>query len=205
MNKPDTDQELAKKNARIGLLVLGVVAGMVGLSFASVPLYDLFCSVTGFGGTTQVSEALPENIIDRTVTIKFNADTARGMPWEFKPEMREIDVKLGERGLTAFSARNKMPRPTSGTAIYNVTPLKAGKYFHKIQCFCFDEQTLQGGEQVSMPVLFYVDPKMDEDPNMDDVKAITLSYTFFKAETKALEDALEGFYNDETNGIETTK
>lgn len=205
MNKPDTDQELAKKNARIGLLVLGVVAGMVGLSFASVPLYDLFCSVTGFGGTTQVSEALPENIIDRTVTIKFNADTARGMPWEFKPEMREIDVKLGERGLTAFSARNKMPHPTSGTAIYNVTPLKAGKYFHKIQCFCFDEQTLQGGEQVSMPVLFYVDPKMDEDPNMDDVKAITLSYTFFKAETKALEDALEGFYNDETNGIETTK
>lgn len=204
MTSQKDQKELNKKNARVGLVVFCVVAGMVGLSFGSVPLYNLFCSVTGFGGTTQISETLPDNILNRSVTVKFNADTARGMPWEFEPEMREIDVKLGERGLTAYRARNKMPVATSGTAIYNVTPLKAGKYFHKIQCFCFDEQTLKGGEEVSMPVLFYVDPKMNEDPNMDDVKAITLSYTFFKAETKALEDALEGFYNDETDAIEST-
>ncbi|MCB1532788.1 MAG: cytochrome c oxidase assembly protein [Alphaproteobacteria bacterium] len=204
MSTPDKNQNLAKKNARIGITVLVVVAGMVGLSFASVPLYTMFCKVTGYGGTTQVSDALPDNVVDRTVTVKFNAETARGMPWDFTPDMREIKVRLGERGLTSFSARNKRPTPTTGTAIYNVTPLKAGKYFHKIQCFCFDEQTLQGGEQVSMPVLFFVDPSMNDDPNMDDVKVITLSYTFFETQSKALEDALEGFYNDETGGIKTT-
>lgn len=202
MSTKPSNEELVKKNARMGLTVLAVVIGMIGLSFASVPLYDLFCSVTGFGGTTQTAQSLPDEILDRTVTVKFNADTSRDMLWDFKPDEREIEVKLGERGLTAFSAHNKQNKPTTGTAIYNVTPLKAGKYFHKIQCFCFDEQTLTAGERVTMPVLFYVDPKMNDDPNMDDVKAITLSYTFFKTESKALEDALEGFYNDETDAIE---
>lgn len=190
------DQELVRKNARAGLIVLVVVIGMVGLSFAAVPLYSLFCQVTGFGGTTQVSESLPDTILDRTVTIQFNSDTGREMPWEFTPEERRIDVKLGQRGLTAYHARNPAGKPITGTAIYNVTPLKVGKYFHKIQCFCFDEQTLQPGEDVSMPVMFYVDPAMNDDPNMNDVKTITLSYTFFKTETKALEEALDAFYNE---------
>lgn len=189
-------ETLQQKNARLGLTVLAVVLTMVGVSFAAVPLYDMFCRVTGFGGTTQVSDALPGTISDRVVTIKFNAATSRGMPWDFKPEMREIDVNLGARGLTAYTTTNKLNKPTGGTAIYNVTPLKAGKYFHKIQCFCFDEQVLGPRQEVSMPVMFYVDPAMDDDPNLKDVSTITLSYTFFPADSKELDEALEAFYND---------
>lgn len=192
----DPHAEMSRKNARLGLTILGVVIGMAGLAYASVPLYDLFCRVTGFGGTTKTSESLPDTILDRTVTIQFNADTQPGMPWIFEPEMRKIEVQLGARGLTAYRAKNKKNHPTGGTAIYNVTPLKAGKYFHKVQCFCFDEQVLQAGQEVSMPVLFYVDPAMNDDPNMDDVQTITLSYTFFTAESEELDKALEDFYNN---------
>lgn len=201
MTKPDpaksTDQDLIRKNARLGLMVLVVVAGMIALSFAAVPFYDMFCRVTGFGGTTQTADALPGTVLDRTITIKFNADTGLNMPWDFHPEEREIDVKLGQRGLTSYYAHNRANQPTAGTALYNVTPLKAGKYFHKIQCFCFDEQILQAGQEVSMPVLFYVDPAMNEDRNMDDVQTITLSYTFFPARSEELDKALEEFYNDD--------
>lgn len=187
---------LVQKNIRTGIVVLAVVLGMIGLSFAAVPLYSLFCRVTGFGGTTQTAQALPGRVLDRVVTIKFNADTNPHLPWDFTPDMREIDVRLGQRGLTAYTAHNTAEIPVTGTAIYNVTPLKAGQYFHKIQCFCFDEQTLAAGENMTMPVLFYVDPAMDDDPNMQDVKTITLSYTFYSADSKALEEALEAFYNE---------
>lgn len=192
-----SDDDLTRKNARMGFIVMAVVCGMIGLAFASVPLYSLFCAVTGYGGTTQTAASLPGTVIDRTITVQFDANTARGIMWDFKPEQRRIDVKLGQRGLTAFSAYNPSDTPTSGTAIYNVTPLKAGLYFNKVQCFCFDEQTLQGGEHVSMPVLFYIDPAMNDDPNMDDVKNITLSYTFFPANSQALDTALDAFYNAE--------
>lgn len=195
MSNLQHDQELIRKNARTGLTVLAVVIGMVGVSFAAVPLYDLFCRVTGFGGTTQTAEALPGVVLDRKVTINFNADTDRAMPWDFKPEQRSIEVKLGQKGLTAYHAKNTSSAPVTGTAVYNVTPLKAGKYFHKIQCFCFGEQTLKPGEDVDMPVMFFVDPKMNEDPAMEDVKTITLSYTFYKAETQALDKALEVYYS----------
>lgn len=183
------------KNTKTLLTVFAVVIGMVGLAFASVPLYNLFCRVTGYGGTTMVSEALPENVLERKVTIRFDANTSRNMPWDFRPEKHEESVKLGQQGLIAFLAKNRDAKPTAGTAIYNVTPNKAGKYFQKIQCFCFDEQILQPGEKMQMPVLFYIDPKMAEDPNMDDVKTITLSYTFFPAESEELDQALEAFYN----------
>ena len=198
-NRPDDD--LVQKNARMGLIVLAIVIGMTGLAFASVPLYSLFCRVTGFAGTTQVAEQLPDQVLDRQVIIKFNTDTGRNMPWSFKPDMREITVKLGERGLTSFTARNPKDHAVAGTALYNVTPPKAGQYFHKIQCFCFDEQTLEPQQTVSMPVMFFVDPKMNDDPNMNDVKVITLSYTFYQAETEELESAIEGFYNDQSDGI----
>ena len=188
-------EDLVRKNARTGLIVLAVVIGMITLAFASVPLYTLFCKVTGFSGTTQVASALPDTVLDRKITIKFNADTDRNMPWEFKPEMREIDVQVGERGIASFSAYNPMKDPVGGTAIYNVTPLKVGKYFHKIQCFCFDQQILNAGQRVSMPVMFFVDPAIDDDPNMDDISTITLSYTFYKSDTEELESAIEGFYN----------
>lgn len=196
-NDPATDPhaEMAKKNAKLGLTVLLAVFAMAGASYAFVPLYNLFCAVTGFGGTTQVAENLPGTIIDRTITVKFNAATSRNLAWNFTPEQREINVKLGQRGLTAYSAQNMLPKPTTGTAVYNVTPLKAGKYFHKIQCFCFDEQTLAPKERVSMPVLFYIDPALADDPAMDDVQTITLSYTFFKAESKELDSAMEALYN----------
>lgn len=191
----DPHADMAKKNARIGLSILAAVVIMAGASYAFVPLYNLFCAVTGFGGTTQVAEALPENVLDRVVTVQFNATTNSHLPWEFHPEQREINVQLGQRGLTAYRAENQHNTPTTGTAVYNVTPLKAGKYFHKIQCFCFDEQTLKPKESISMPVMFYVDPAMDNDPAMDDVHTITLSYTFFKAASKELDSAMEELYN----------
>ena len=176
-------------------MVMFTVFGMLGLSFASVPLYDLFCRVTGFGGTTQTADALPDQIIDRDVEIRFNADTGRGMAWNFEPEMDKVTIKVGGRGLTNFIASNPTSKPIAGTAIYNVTPLKVGKYFNKIQCFCFDEQILNPGERVDMPVIFFLDPEFHSDPDMDDVKVITLSYTFFRTESKELEEALEAFYN----------
>ncbi|MCD8497617.1 MAG: cytochrome c oxidase assembly protein [Alphaproteobacteria bacterium] len=195
------DPELARRNARMGLRVLGIVVAMVGLSFASVPLYSLFCQVTGFSGTTQRAASLPDTVLERTVKVQFNADVDHNMPWTFKPEQREITIQLGQKGLANYHAKNPMKIPVGGTALYNVTPLKAGKYFHKIQCFCFDEQILAPGQDVSMPVLFYVDPALNDDPNMDDVDVITLSYTFYRAESEELDTALEAFYNAEDGVI----
>jgi len=195
-NHNGADDALIRKNKAMGLAVLLIVCGMIALSFAAVPLYSLFCRVTGFDGTTQVAQAAPGEILERQITVKFNADVNRQLPWDFSPEQREIAVRLGEKGLVAYSARNKAAQPVAGSALYNVTPLKAGKYFNKIQCFCFNEQILAPGQKVSMPVLFYVDPALDEDPSMNDVSVITLSYTFFKTESSALEQALEDFYNE---------
>lgn len=197
---PPYDRDLARKNARLGLKVLGIVLGMVALSFASVPLYSLFCRTTGFGGTPIRSADLPKNVLDREITIKFNADTDRNMPWIFKPEMRQVRLHVGARGLTAFHATNKANVPVAGTALYNVTPEKAGAYFHKIQCFCFNEQILAPGQDVSMPVLFFVDPAINDDPNMSDVDVITLSYTFYRSNSEALDRATEDFYNDKQSG-----
>lgn len=187
------------KNTKTLLSVFAIVFSMLALAFASVPLYDLFCRVTGFGGTTQVSGAAPseDEILDRRMTIIFTADTNRDLPWRFWPEDRKQVVNVGAQGFINFKALNKDRQPTVGTAVYNVSPPKAGKYFHKTQCFCFDRQTLTPGQQVDMPVVFYVDPSIAEDRSMDDVKTITLSYSFFKSDSKALDDALEAFYNAE--------
>ena len=175
------NDRIRRRNRLFGIALFGLVAGMVGLAFASVPLYSLFCRVTGFGGTTQRAEAAPTRIVDRTVTIRFNSDVNDALPWHFRPELREVKVKLGETGLANYRAENRSTTPTVGTAVYNVTPDKAGIYFNKIQCFCFDEQVLEPGQQVDMPVAFFVDPAMADDPNMEDVGTITLSYTFFRA------------------------
>ena len=172
---------LAGRNRVTVLAAVAVVVGMVGLAFASVPLYRLFCQVTGYGGTTQVAESAPVEVGERVVTIRFNADTARDMPWRFSPEQREISVHVGEETLAFYKAHNPADRRITGTATFNVTPLKAGVYFQKIDCFCFTEQTLEPDQTVDMPVSFFVDPAIDEDPNLDDVKTITLSYTFFPA------------------------
>ncbi|MBM3571772.1 MAG: cytochrome c oxidase assembly protein [Alphaproteobacteria bacterium] len=169
------------RNGRMALILSGVVAGMVGLSFASVPLYRLFCQVTGYGGTTQRAERDAREVLERLVTVRFNAETARDMPWTFRPAQRQVEVKVGETNLALYRAENKSSQTITGTATFNVTPAKAGLYFSKIQCFCFDEQTLKPGEGVDMPVSFYVDPAIKNDRNLDDVKTITLSYTFFRA------------------------
>jgi cytochrome c oxidase assembly protein subunit 11 len=157
----------------------GVVAGMLAMSYAAVPLYRIFCQVTGFGGTTQVAKEAPHEVLDRTVTVRFNADVAQGLAWTFEPVQRDMTVKIGENALAFYRARNLTDRPIVGMATYNVTPDKAGRYFDKIACFCFDQQRLEPGQTVDMPVSFFVDPSMDKDRGMNDVTHITLSYTFF--------------------------
>lgn len=180
MTQPNRDPRAAKRNARVALLLGGLVFGMVGLSFAAVPLYDLFCRVTGYGGTTRIAETVPDEANERTIRVRFNADVNQRLPWSFKPDTREIEVQIGEPNLVFYSARNQASRPTVGTAIFNVTPFKAGPYFHKVQCFCFEEQKLEPGEEIEMGVSFYIDPAILEDPEIDDMHTITLSYTFFR-------------------------
>lgn len=189
--------DLKQKNARVLLVTFGVVFGMVALSFASVPLYRLICQVTGWGGTTQmVAENTSDRVYDREITVRFNTDVARGMPWDFKPELRSVKVKVGQDGLIAFIAKNTSDTPVTGTAVYNVTPLKAGKYFFKTQCFCFGEQTLNPGQAQHMPVTFFVDPAILQDRDMDDVNTITLSYSFFRHGSRELETAIDNYYKD---------
>ncbi|WP_170416681.1 cytochrome c oxidase assembly protein [Ruegeria atlantica] len=159
---------------------VGVVVLMGSLAWAAVPFYDWFCRVTGFGGTTGVAATAPEDILDRKVTIRFDASKAKGMAWEFKPVEREMEVRIGETGLAFYEAYNPTDRPIAGQASYNVTPYSAGGYFQKIACFCFEEQVLQPGERVEMPVTFFVDPEMVEDLEAKYVHTITLSYTFYE-------------------------
>ena len=177
---------LEKKNLRVGLMALLASAGMLGLGFAAVPLYDLFCRVTGFGGTTQVAsaaeaaEAAARSAGSPTISIRFDANTARDMPWTFRPRQVTDTVQIGQRDMAIYEAKNLSSVPITGTASFNVEPEQAGAYFNKIQCFCFTEQTLQPGQEVTMPVLYYVDPKALDDPNMKGVEQITLSYTFHR-------------------------
>ena len=177
-------EALKRRNRRMGIGVASVAAGMVGLSFAAVPLYDLFCRVTGYNGTVQRGLAAP-GATDRTITVRFAAQTDRNLPWRFQAEQASMNVRLGEEGLAFYTAANRAETPVTGVSVYNVTPEKVGRYFHKVACFCFDEQTLTPGQRVDMPVSFWVDPRIAEDPNTRDVTTITLSYTFFRT----IEDA----------------
>ena len=161
---------------------VSVVVLMGGLAWASVPFYDWFCRVTGFGGVTNVSETGSDVILDKTIKIRFDGSVERDFPWEFKPVQRTMEVRLGETGLAFYEATNTSDRPIAGTATYNVFPYEAGGYFIKIQCFCFNEQVLQPGETVQMPVTFYVDPEMVDDIDAKHVNAITLSYTFYETD-----------------------
>ena len=166
---------------RTALGLTGIVAVMVGLSFAAVPFYDWFCRTTGFAGTPAVADAAPDTILDQTVTVRFDASREKGMPWEFRPMQREMTVRLGETGMAFFEAYNPTDRVTGGRASFNVTPDVAGGYFTKIHCFCFDEQVLQPGERVEMPVTFFVDPEILKDSDARRAHTITLSYTFHSA------------------------
>jgi cytochrome c oxidase assembly protein subunit 11 len=173
-------QLLKNKNTRLMVTLSGVAIAMVGAAYAAVPLYNLFCQVTGYGGTTQVATAEAGSILDRTVEVRFDASQSRDLPWTFEPMQSSMTVRVGETSLAFYRATNNSDRPVTGMASYNVTPFKAAPYFSKLECFCFTEQTLQPGESIEMPVLFFVDPLMDEESRMDDVHTITLSYTFFE-------------------------
>lgn len=157
---------------------VSLVTVMGALSFAAVPLYDWFCRVTGYGGATSVATEGPSEVLDRTVTVRFDSNVERGFPWEFKPEIREMEIAIGETGLMFYRAHNPTDRPVAGTASFNVAPFSAGGYFTKIACFCFELQVLQPGETVMMPVTFYVDPEIVDDIEAKHVNSITLSYTF---------------------------
>lgn len=180
---------LEDRNRRVGLYALIGALAMLGLGYAAVPLYDLFCRVTGFGGTTQrateqeadLAERLAASAGGKTVSIRFDASTAGDMPWTFAPERTTDTVAIGARDLAFYTARNDSGVPITGTATFNVEPEQVGKYFNKVQCFCFTEQTLAPGQEVRMPVLFFVDPAILDDPNARNVQQITLSYTFHKA------------------------
>ena len=182
----------ARKAATVAALAM-ILAAMGGLSYAAVPLYRLFCQVTGFGGTTQVAVAAPAAaaaIAERVVTVRFNADVARGMPWRFRPLEREMRIRVGETAMASFAAENLADRTVVGTSTFNVTPYKMGLYFSKVECFCFTEQALAPGERVEMPVTFFVDPDMLSDPNVAEVNTITLSYTFFEVQRDDAPDAV---------------
>jgi cytochrome c oxidase assembly protein subunit 11 len=172
-------------NRTVGVVLTAVIVGMIGLSFASVPLYRLFCAVTGYGGTPQIGNEAPPGAARQLITVRFNANTYPNLPWAFSAVQEAIRLPLGDDHLAFYTARNEASTPVTGVALYNVTPDKAGKYFHKTACFCFNRQTLAPGEQKQFPLSFWVDPEIAKDPNTSDIHTITLSYTFFRT----LEDA----------------
>lgn len=161
---------------------LAFVAGMVGMAYAAVPLYDMFCRVTGYNGTTQRVEQASDVVLDEKVRVTFDANTSGGLPWEFKPVQRDIDIRIGETVQVMYRAKNLSSKPTTGQATFNVTPMQAGAYFNKVQCFCFTETTLQPGEEMEMPVVFFVDPEIVKAVETKDIKTLTLSYTFYPRE-----------------------
>ena len=178
-------RRLQRRNRTTAMIAAGVVVAMVGMAYAAVPLYRIFCQVTGYGGTPKIAVEASSEVGERIIRVRFNADTARGLPWRFRPLQREVSLRVGETALAIYQAENRSDRAIVGQATYNVTPLKAGYYFNKVDCFCFTEQRLLPGETADMPVSFFVDLAISEDRNLDDVEVITLSYTFFPLEIEA--------------------
>lgn len=181
MQRPPSTPDLTK-NRKVALVSAAIVVGMVGLAYASVPLYRLFCQVTGFGGTTQRAEAAPEKTVDRRMTILFDANTAPSLPWTFEPVQRSLEVKVGEENFAYYRATNNSDHAITGSAVFNVTPDTTGAYFNKIECFCFTQQTLKPGQSIEMPVSFFVDPAIVDDRGLDKINTITLSYTFYPSD-----------------------
>lgn len=198
--------DLKEKNRRTGYIVLGMVLGMLVLTASSVELYKLYCKMTGFGGQAEKSLAnASDEILDREIKIRFNTDVSVNLPWEFKSDQEPMTLKLGQEAAISFSATNVGNQAFAGTALYNVDPPAAGVYFHKTQCFCFDYQLIAPKQEAHFPVVFYIDPALNEDPQLKDLKSITLSYSFFKADSPELEKALEDFYNSGNSGTTSVK
>jgi cytochrome c oxidase assembly protein subunit 11 len=177
------------RNIRVALMAFAVVVGMAGLTWASGPLYRIFCSTTGFGGTPQEARGVNQYdlpILNRKMNVRFNADISPDVPWSFAPVEKSVEIRVGEEKLIYFRAVNNSNEPVTGRAVYNVTPDKMGLYFSKVECFCFSEQTLQPHQSVLMPVQFFIDPQIVKDGHLDEVKEVTLSYTFFRSVKKAV-------------------
>lgn len=178
MKPQNTPESNSNWKVAAGLFVM--VGMMVGLSYAAVPLYQIFCQVTGFAGTTQKAEKASDEILEQKITVRFDANTDKKLPWKFLPVQRKIDIRIGESVLVHYKAVNNSNKPVTGTATFNVTPAAAGVYFNKIECFCFTEQTLKPGESVDMPVTFFIDPEITRDADSKGIQEITLSYTFYR-------------------------
>ena len=172
-------------NRAVAFGAMSVVVGMLGLSYAAVPLYQMFCQVTGFGGTTQRVEQVSDEILEQKIVVRFDSNVAKKLPWHFKPAQRTVDIKIGETALVFYTAKNTSDKAIVGTASFNVSPEVAGRYFSKIECFCFTEQLLEPGQEVEMPVQFFIDPEITRDASTRDIKEITLSYTFYPKKAKA--------------------
>lgn len=170
---------MKKDNKTTALNIAAIAVGMFGMAYAAVPLYDLFCKITGFGGTVKQVNDAPSEILDRKINVMFNSDTSKELQWSFKPSQTKLEVNIGESGLAFYEAVNNSDKTVIGTATYNVTPIKAAKYFNKVECFCFEKQILDPNEKMQFPVSFFVDPEIINDKNLDEVKTVTLSYTFF--------------------------
>jgi len=179
-------------NARLAWRLVAVVGSMLGLAYAAVPLYEAFCKATGFNGTPLVAQEGERPIVARTVQVRFDSNVDPNLSWRFEPLQREVKVQLGEEKLVHFRATNVSQRPIVGTATYNVTPERSAGWFNKVQCFCFTEQLLQPGQSVDMPVVFFVDAEMAKDRRYDDIRTITLSYTFYEAKTERAKTLLGG-------------
>lgn len=180
------DTTLNRSNRRVAIIAAGIVAGMTGLAFAAVPLYQMFCQVTGFAGTTQRAEAAAGAVAGTTITVRFDANVNQGLPWKFHQVQNTQTLKIGEQGLAYYRATNTSDQPVTGTATFNVTPDIAGSYFNKIECFCFTEQLLEPGQSVDMPVVYFIDPAILDDPHAKKISEITLSYTFYKVDKPAV-------------------
>ncbi len=185
MSRPSDDKTAKNRLGLTAAICFVFVAGMVGTSFAAVPLYRIFCQVTGFGGTTQQASSAPESRLDREITVRFDGNVANGLGWSFRPRERQMTMRVGELAQIAFFAENRGTSASTGTATFNVTPNSVGAYFNKIACFCFTEQTLAAGESLDMPVQFFVDPAIADDNELDYIDTITLSYTFFPSTNSA--------------------
>ena len=172
------DNKLQRKNTYVAVVMLSIAVGMVGMSYAAVPLYELFCQVTGYEGTTQRADAAPETVLNKKIRVRFDANIAGDLGWDFKPVQNLVDIKLGENKLAFYSAKNTSGVPLTGMAKFKVMPEIVGSYFNKIECFCFTEQTLQPGQSIEMPVSFFIDPEIANDPSANQIKEITLSYVF---------------------------
>lgn len=194
MNKTTEDAKKAKSqrtNRIVALSCFTFFLAMIGAAYASVPLYRLFCQVTGYGGTTQRVEQMSDTILDQTMKIRFDANVSNDLPWEFKPVQREISVRIGETTIVHYTAKNVSDVATSGRSTFNVSPPLAGAFFNKVQCFCFTDTTLAPGETMEMPVMFFVDPEIVNERDLKNVKTITLSYTFFPIKTENEEQGVK--------------